>query len=771
MFAIAERQYRATLDAHAVLDFPDVLLSTLRLLGQMEEFSQSRYRLESRYHHVLVDEFQDTSRAQWELVSLLVQAWGEGAGLAHQGPLEPTVFIVGDRKQSIYGFRDADVAVLGEAGRGHRPAAARRRRPALDLAQLPVGAGAAGVRERRLRRPRQDAGAHRRVRLRRGRRVPARRRPSPAPNRPSGWWRATRSRRVPPPRPPKSPRLVSGGATVRDRETGVPRPIRPGDVAILFRTRESHREFEDALARVGLPSYVYKGLGFFDADEIKDVLALLWYLADPSSDLRAAALLRSRFVRLSDEGLRRLAPGLAAALAAADPAPLETPLDDGRCRAAVGGPRVVGALARARGPPAAGRADRSRAARVAPTASSFAGRASRRRARTSRSSARCCAASRTAATRRLAASRRTSIASPWATSRTRRSTPSNAVNLMTVHAAKGLEFPVVFLVNLPRGTGNRRDPIRIGDRAGVRRRVGRRSATSSRSTTRTRQAREREETKRLLYVALTRARDRLYLGSVLKDGRIAPGRGSLAEVLPPSLLDCFAAARRRGRVARCLRTRPRVPASAAPQPSRRSHCTRPAPTATATEADDLLPIAEPKPVRRVAGGAASSATAVREADESGSQSDRTLGTVVHRLLQALGTSGGHETGAVAAQALRLLRPDEMVSVADRDRFGVLAASVYLSLCRHPEVRRFYAAPDILHEVPFAFADGGAVVRGTIDCLVRVSPSEVAVLEFKTGRPRPEHAEQLALYGKVAAALFPGSTVAEKLIYTELGPFP
>ena len=88
----------------------------------------------------------------------------------------------------------------------------------------------------------------------------------------------------------------------------------PGRLAILFRTRESHREFEEALERRGLPSYVYKGLGFFDADEIKDVLALLWYLADPLSDLRAAAWLRSRFVRISDEGLRRLAPRLADAL-------------------------------------------------------------------------------------------------------------------------------------------------------------------------------------------------------------------------------------------------------------------------------------------------------------------------------------------------------------------------------------------------------------------------------------------------------------------------
>src|SRR5688572_610744 len=117
MFAIAEAEYRRTLETHAVLDFSEVLLRALDLLRQMEEFAQSRYRLEARYHHVLVDEFQDTSRAQWELVSLLIQSWGEGAGISHAGPLQPSIFIVGDRKQSIYGFRDADVSVLREASR------------------------------------------------------------------------------------------------------------------------------------------------------------------------------------------------------------------------------------------------------------------------------------------------------------------------------------------------------------------------------------------------------------------------------------------------------------------------------------------------------------------------------------------------------------------------------------------------------------------------------------------------------------------------------
>ena len=120
MFRIAETEYRRTLEANALLDFSDLVQRTLDLLRRMEEFSRSRYRLESRYHHVLVDEFQDTSRTQWELVSLLVQSWGEGSGLTASGPLLPSIFIVGDRKQSIYGFRDADVVGVARGRAPHR---------------------------------------------------------------------------------------------------------------------------------------------------------------------------------------------------------------------------------------------------------------------------------------------------------------------------------------------------------------------------------------------------------------------------------------------------------------------------------------------------------------------------------------------------------------------------------------------------------------------------------------------------------------------------
>jgi ATP-dependent helicase/nuclease subunit A len=113
----------------------------------------------------------------------------------------------------------------------------------------------------------------------------------------------------------------------------------------------------------------------------------------------------------------------------------------------------------------------------------------------------------------------------------------DAVSLMTVHAAKGLEFPIVFLVNVGRGTGSVRAPIRIATSS-----VGLPSVAvadfQSEADEET-QSREHEEAKRLLYVALTRARDRLYLAATVPNGICRMGRGSLGEVFPSAFPGLF----------------------------------------------------------------------------------------------------------------------------------------------------------------------------------------------------------------------------------------
>ena len=794
MFKVAEAEYRRTLDAHAVLDFPDLLLHARQLLGQMEEFAQSRYRLESRYHHVLVDEFQDTSRAQWDLVALLTKSWGEGAGLVDSGPLHPTVFIVGDRKQSIYAFRDAEVSMLREAARhleGLRPDGDVKRSISRSYRSVPqllafvndlcqdidkaAGRPDAFQYEEEDRFPIEEE-----VRLK-----PDAAQEGVDGDPPLAILTGDAPEACAETTAAEIARLVSEGALVRDRTTGVRRPIRPGDIAILFRTRESHREFEEALERHGLPSYVYKGLGFFDADEIKDVLALLWYLADPLSNLRAAAWLRSRFVGISDEGLRRMAASTRSATAG---------LAEAERRRA---PTLAGALSSQESPAVLTQLDADDADALT------AARASSRRWRAlvdrmPPAELLDCVLEESAYLVEIRGARflqaRENLKKIRAIIRRIQNRgyvtldriashldrlavgddanaaidASDAVSLMTVHAAKGLEFPVVFVVNLARGTANRRAPIRIATSGDADGSVAVGDFQSSGDEDQA--DKEREETKRLLYVAVTRARDRLYLGTVLKDGVAQPGRGSLAEVLPASLIAHFGEAAGTGvvtwRAASGTSHTIRVCATSASQPpvSAADRAIQALSSETDfTRLDDNVPSRQTV-ASMIAGTEFVEASLQTRLRDDTQESDRLVGSLVHRLLQREGLAIDVSDDWVAERLGSLVRVEESIAVADRDAVIRRATSAYRAFTTHQELRALYLSGTAFHEVPFSLSVNDRIVRGTIDCLVERPDGELAVLEFKTGRRRPEHEAQTALYQQAAAALFPGRRVVTQLLY-------
>ena len=769
MYRVAETEYRRTLDAHALLDFPDLLLRARELLGQMEEFARSRYRLESRYHHVLVDEFQDTSRAQWDLISLLTASWGEGAGLAHTGALQPSIFIVGDRKQSIYAFRDADVSIMREAARHLellRPDRDVRRSisrsfrsaPSLlsfvndlchDLDKVPARRDAFVYGEED-RFPLESAPAtvSGGVALLVG--------ATPEECAESTAWEIAR--------------LIDAATMVRDRETGLPRPVRASDIAVLFRARDSHRAFEDALERHGLPSYVYKGLGFFDSDEIKDVRAMLSYLAEPLSGLRAAACLRSRFVRVSDEGLRRLAPSLAEALTG-DRIPANAAALDRDDAEALEAARL------------SFRRWRTLVDRVPPAElldlvldeSAYAAETLGPRARQARENLKKIRAlirrlqNRGYATLDRIVSHLDRLA--LGDEANAAIDASDAISLMTVHAAKGLEFPIVFIVNLARGTGTRRSPIRVatGDAAAdASVAVGDFQSTGDEDQP----TRECEETKRLLYVAMTRARDRLYLSSALKDGQIKPGRGSLAEVLPPALQACFSAAlpgassvtwRSFSGTVHSLTI---VAGPGAPEEADQKGPAVPA-SSDSPALSDFAAVADDDPSRCSVADAIASVSGSTERIEA-PVSSRLLGTLVHRVLHREGLRDDVTNDWLIERMARVLRADEHLD-ADASDLCRRAAAAYRAFAVNPVVRGIYQAGKPWHEVPFSLDVDGRIVHGAIDCLI-CGDRSVTVLEFKTGGPRPEHREQAELYRQAAAALFPDATVEARVVYADSTDF-
>ncbi len=341
-----------------------------------------------------------------------------------------------------------------------------------------------------------------------------------------------------------------------------------------------------------------------------------------------------------------------------------------------------------------------------------------------------------------------------------------AVNLMTVHAAKGLEFPVVFLVNIAKGSGGGRPPIRLtadaaDGEASVS--VGDYQSDADEDSI----EKEREETKRLLYVAVTRARDRLYLSAVTDGEKFRPGRGSLAEVLPGSLLELVGSAAKvddlvvrwtgesgAHELAICRQV-------SLPDSARLLRGPQPAPSAGSSDYGRIVDAASR--VRRAATAMAERAGTMAPAE--GADSSRLAGTLVHRLFEHAESARMDDDEGLERRIALLMRPGERVGLADEGALLTLARTAFRAVVERPAVVALLTRAERWHEVPFTLATPTALVEGTIDCLVR-DEEGLVVAELKTGRPSAWHRSQLATYLEAARQLAPGETVRGVLIYPD-----
>ncbi|WP_163868362.1 UvrD-helicase domain-containing protein [Myxococcus eversor] len=317
-----ETRHDAEFSRRNVFDFTSLLVKARDLLRDHPEF---RRQAQERVGALMVDEFQDTNRLQLELVLLLAERREEGprelapdVDLVSALPLEPAFLCaVGDRKQSIYEFRGADVSVFTVLARkivdegGTRGFLQDNYRSVPGLlsffnhafAGVMVAADSQAPRPFEvIYVPEEDDLSPKRDSLSES---PAVERLHLEEQETAGdlrWLDAdcvARRLRI---------LLAPGAAPTVEREDGEgARPARGGDVAMLFRTFTHLDIYRQALIRHHVPHRVLRGRGFYGAQEVLDLASLLALLADSEDALAFAAVLRSPLVGLTDASLFHLA--------------------------------------------------------------------------------------------------------------------------------------------------------------------------------------------------------------------------------------------------------------------------------------------------------------------------------------------------------------------------------------------------------------------------------------------------------------------------------
>jgi ATP-dependent exoDNAse (exonuclease V) beta subunit len=256
------------------------------------------------------------------------------------------------------------------------------------------------------------------------------------------------------------------------------------------------------------------------------------------------------------------------------------------------------------------------------------------------------------------------------------------------------------------------------------------------------------------------------LSSALKDGAIQAGRGSLAEVLPPSLLDTFVAGSgdasvnwvaSAGGVHRFHVVSGAQKTAVHTQPTRGTSL-RP------SDETDFERVDDPAASRQSVGAVIGSLDAVSPLTEDGGSSDLLVGLSVHRLLQRFGIAAPPDDGILLAAISDLLRKEERIETYGRPELLQDILARFAALRQHPRLRGHYETGHVFHEVPFSFREEGRIIRGTIDCLIRQADGTLRILEFKTGRQRDEHARQAEIYRRAVAAAFPDTPVAVDVVY-------
>ncbi|WP_406852399.1 double-strand break repair helicase AddA [Brevundimonas sp. BH3] len=800
------RVHRALYESHkaeaAALDFTDLVGRTAELLTQRTDAAWVLYKLDGGIEHVLIDEAQDTAPEQWEIMRALTESFYAGDGTERERSIERTVFVVGDEKQSIYSFQGARPERLRQEAKQYETRALNVGRSFLpvdlntsfrstrDVLEYVDAVFDHPERTRALVGVEADIPPH----------LPARDGQAgcvelwplftdPEKVEKQAWSAPVDQESEASGRKKLARALareirdqVANGSGIWDFDKArgpYYRPARYGDYLVLVRRRDA--TFEEIIRALKMEGVPVAGADRLKLDEhivFDDMLALARFALFPSDDLSLAEILRSPFCdvpdfgephdlyHLAETGTRgsqslwgtlqarkdahpqwREAHDLLQRLVAAsqgDPftffsTALNHVFDDGRS----GRGRIVDRMGR--------EAEEAIDETLAQILS-----AEERGGHDLETCLRMLEQSAVEVKREMEGAR-------------------NEVRVMTVHGSKGLEAPVVILpdtTSKAKPQGPRLMPIPAGDAGEVWLMCPRKDedCDASKAARELREARTDEESLRLLYVALTRARDRLIImGRGLKS-KTGYQEGSWWDILQQTFLKAAEAGHvstdgdgraRMGTLPPLMAPEQRLSAKPVALPS---WLADPAPAdATArfsapSQMEGKKRIPAPSPLAMAPSGGAALGRFRR-------------GDLVHRLLERL-PDIAPATRREAAQ--RLLSKEIDLDDAQRAEMIEAAFSV-LDDARFAPVfgagsRAEVALTGTAPELP-----QGVKINGQIDRLV-ITPERVLVVDYKTNRPAPDKLEevdpayltQLAVYAAVLRQLYPDRPVEAALVWTD-GP--
>ena len=775
--------YEAAKTAHGALDFSDLVARTVELLTVRSTAAWVLYKLDGGVDHVLIDEAQDTAPEQWAIMRALT---GEFFTVPDT---DRTVFAVGDEKQSIYSFQGArperlrqeaqvyDSLITGAGGdfQGVELATSYRSTDAVltfvDEVFSPPERTCALVGE-------DVASIPPHIASRTGQPGAVELWPlfvDEAPPERDAWTdpvdqegTASARKRMAQTLALEIKRQVETGAVVFDKD-GTPRPCGYGDFLILVRRRDAtFEEIIRALKAAGAPVAGADRLKLSQHIVFDDLKALARFALFPGDDLTVAEVLRGPFCDVDEDSLFELA-GLK------DRKGLWRELK----RRAGERPEWSGAL------------DLLRAARGVRDLDPFGffsrllnrvdatGRSGRARILTRLGREAEEAVDETlnqvlAAEGRGGTDLETCLALLEAADvevKRELEGPRGEVRVMTVHGAKGLEAPVVILPDTTmkaKAQGPSLMPVATesGEAWLMCPGSSKEDCPASADARAAREARVGDESLRLLYVALTRARDRVIVMG--RGSKRAPEAGDWWSVIEETFNRLGDQVRELDGGVRCYGADPdSLPAAVAVAEMRAE---APAWARTNPPRDAAARFASPSQMQEQKRIPAPSPLARGEGPGAGLGRFR-RGDLIHRLLERLPDLPSPDRPDAARRMLareRDLTEDqraEMIAAA----FGVLDDARFAPVFgpgSRAEVALTGTAPDL---------PGGVSISGRIDRLV-VTPERVLVVDFKSNRPAPDHVEdadpayvlQMATYAAVLRRLYPDRAVEAALVWTD-GP--